>query len=135
MKVLAGGTFNILHPGHIYFLRKAKELGDELVVVVSTDKRVKKEKGRLILPSSERKKIIESLRFVDRVIIGSNSDFFNVVEKERPDIIVLGYDQEIDRKELSKRLKKIGHKCSIIRIEEKHRGYSTRKILERIGIS
>ncbi|RLJ10315.1 MAG: hypothetical protein DRP15_00330 [Candidatus Aenigmatarchaeota archaeon] len=128
-KVLVGGTFNIIHPGHIYFLRKSKSFGKRLVVVVSNDETAKK-KGKLIFPAKERKKLLESLRFVDKVIIGDKKDFFKVIEKERPDIIALGYDQEIDLSTLKKRTERLGIDVRIKRID-KYGDYSTRKIIKK----
>jgi cytidyltransferase-like protein len=127
-KVLVGGVFNILHPGHIYFLKKAKSFGDFLIVVVANDKTVLKNKGYLISKQNDRKSLVESLDFVDKVVIGDENDYFKVVEKERPDVIVLGYDQKIDKKYLEKRLKKIKLKCKLVRINKKFGKYSTRLI-------
>ena len=131
-KVLAGGTFNLLHPGHIFFLKKARELGDYLVVVVANDKTVLRRKGFLLMPAESRKKVLESLRMVDKAVIGDEKDFMKVVRKERPDIIALGYDQELD--ELRKQMEKSGIKCKIIRIRSRLRGYRTKDILNSLGI-
>ncbi len=131
IKVLAGGRFNILHPGHIYFLRKAKSLGDYLVVVVANDRTVRREGKDLIFPQAVRKKTVESLRFVDRAVIGHGTDILKTVEKIKPDIIALGYDQNLKEKELEKRLKERGFFCRIVRIQ-KLKNYSTRNIMGKI---
>ncbi|MCX6814050.1 MAG: FAD synthase [Candidatus Aenigmarchaeota archaeon] len=128
-KVLAGGTFNLLHPGHIFFLEKAKELGDYLVVVVANDKTVAREKKFLVMPAAARKKIIEKMRMVDKAVIGDEKDFMKVVRKERPDIIALGYDQKIDEEMLTRQTEKIGLKCRIVRINSSLKGYKTERIL------
>lgn len=128
MKVLAGGVFNIIHPGHILFLKKAKSLGDSLVVVVAHDKTVLKRKGYLLKKSKERKKSLEKLGFIDRVVVGDERDFLKVVEREKPDIIVLGYDQSMNENEL-KSLK--GTDCRIVRIREKLKGFKTREMLKK----
>jgi len=129
-KVLAGGTFNLLHPGHIFFLEKAKELGDYLVVVVANDKTVAREKKFLVMPAEARKKVIENLRIVDKAVVGDEKDFMKVVRKERPDIIALGYDQELGS--LEKQIESLGIK--IVRIKSRLKGYKTEDILSTLGI-
>jgi len=108
-KVLVGGVFNTVHPGHEYFLKKAKELGDFLVVVVANDKTVLKKKS-LLKPQEERKKALEKLGIADRVVIGDERDFLKIVKMEKPDIIALGYDQNFDEG----KLKSLG--CRLVRI-------------------
>jgi FAD synthetase len=129
-KVMVGGTFNLLHPGHLLFLEKAKELGDYLVVVVANDRTVRRSKGFLLMPAAGRKKILESLRIVDRVAIGDEKDFMKVVRKEKPDVIALGFDQDIGSME--KQIGSLGIK--IVRIKSRLRGYKTGKILSTSGI-
>jgi len=124
-KVLVGGVFNVVHPGHLWFLKKAKSYGDRLIVVVAHDRTVLKNKEYLLFPARERKKVIESLDFVDKVVVGDSGDMFNVVRKEKPDIVVLGYDQNIDRKEL----KKACNKTKLVRLKVKHKDYSTKRLL------
>jgi len=69
--ILVGGCFDILHYGHIHFLKKAKALGDYLVVALESDKNIKRLKGkkRPIHGQSQRREMLESLRFVDQVIV------------------------------------------------------------------
>lgn len=122
-KVLAGGVFNTIHPGHVQFLKKAKALGDFLTVVVANDKTVLKKK-KLLRPQDERKKTVESLGIADRVVIGDEEDFLLVVKRERSQIVALGYDQDFDER----KLKALG--CRVVRIP-KFGSYSTRKILKK----
>lgn len=92
--VLAGGVFDIIHPGHIHTLNSAKTLGDILVVVVATDKTAVKMKKRMPLHSQEqRRDLVNSLSMVDFCIIGQEGDIFKTVEVIMPQIIALGYDQ------------------------------------------
>lgn len=128
IKVLVGGTFNLLHPGHIYFLKKAKELGDELVVVITSDENVRKEKGYIIFNEKERKMLLESLEFVDRVIVGNRYDKLKVVEIEKPDIIAIGYDQKLNVDEVRRRSIK---NVKIVRID-KYKDYETKKVIENV---
>lgn len=94
-KVLVGGVFDILHFGHIHFLKEAKALGNYLIVIIESDQRVKKLKGstRPFHNQDQRKEILESLKFVDEVIIlkdeMSNQDYFDLITKIHPNIIAV----------------------------------------------
>jgi len=131
-KVLVGGVFEILHPGHIYLLKKAKERG-EVIVVVARDETIKKLKGREpIIPETQRLEVIRSLKYVDNAILGSkNMDFKKVVEIVRPDVILLGPDQSWIEKELRNSF----HDIEIVKLNQRYEGYpltSTSKIVKRI---
>ncbi|MFQ6088328.1 MAG: adenylyltransferase/cytidyltransferase family protein [Candidatus Methanofastidiosia archaeon] len=105
MKVFVAGTFDILHPGHIYLLKEASKLG-EVYVVVARDLNVKKLKGRKpIFSERERAEMLRSIKYVHRVVLGSEIDFFSSVERVKPDLIFLGPDQDYHwvLKELEKR--------------------------------
>jgi len=128
-KVLVGGAFNIIHPGHIYFLKKARSMGNSLVVVVANDATLLKNKY-LLYKAKERKKIVENLKFVDKAVIGDKKDFFKVVRDEKPDIIVLGYDQ--NEMEIKDGIERSGLHCKVVRIKEKYKSYGTKDILKRI---
>jgi len=92
--VLSGGVFDIIHPGHIYTLNAAKALGDVLVVVVATDNTSEKMKKRKPLHTQEqRQELVNSLSMVDLCLIGQEDDIFKTVNRVRPQIIALGYDQ------------------------------------------
>jgi FAD synthetase len=94
LKVLAFGTYDLLHPGHEHHLRNAKALGDELWVVVARDDTVEKVKGRLPHNDErERMAALQALQYVDHVLLGRPGDKYVVIEEIVPDIIVLGYDQ------------------------------------------
>ncbi len=105
-KVLVGGCFDILHYGHIHFLKKAKALGNYLVVALESDKNIKRLKGagRPIHDQNKRREILESLNFVDEVIILKDemhdSDYFELVERVRPfTIAVTAGDPMIKKKQ------------------------------------
>ena len=124
-KVLCGGRFNIIHPGHMHFLRKAKELGDELVVVVAADRTVKKDGKKLLLRRDDRAGLVEGISLVDRVIKGEFRGAEDVIRREKPDVIALGYDQDI--KKFRKIVERLGISCGIKRIPLLE-GYSTESI-------
>ena len=95
MKVLVGGCFDVLHYGHVSFLKKAKALGDYLVVLLESDARIKKLKGpsRPFHNQLQRKEILESLKFVDEVILTkdemTDQDYENLIIKINPQIIAI----------------------------------------------
>ncbi len=96
--VLASGVFDLLHLGHVRFLEDAKRAGGPdawLVVIVARDSTVEKTKGRKpILSESERCAVVAALRVVDEAVVGYEGlDIGEVIEKIRPDVIALGYDQ------------------------------------------
>lgn len=117
-KVIAFGTFDGLHPGHIYYLEKAKKFG-EVIVVIARDSTVRKVKKRkTLLNEKERKKMIESLKVVDKAVLGSKKGKkFGILKKLKPEVIVLGYDQKPSLKELRKELKKMKLKAQVKRIK------------------
>jgi len=115
--VMAQGTFDVLHPGHIHYLEKSAELGDELVVVISRDSRVKKRKN-LAFTEDERKKIIGSLETVDKAVLGVEGDIYETVEKIDPDVITLGHDQHHSIGEVEELAEKaLDREVEVVRIE------------------
>ena len=118
VRVMASGVFDILHTGHISYLEQAKAMGDELVVVVACDNTVRRKKHEPITPEAMRARIINSLKPVDMTVIGSDGDIFSTIEKIRPDIIVLGFDQMFDETELNNELKKRGMTAEIRRADK-----------------
>lgn len=116
--VLATGTFDLLHPGHINYLTQAKKLGDVLIVIVARDKTVEKVKGKL---PHENEKIrlekIKKLEIVDKAILGQLKNHYNILKKIKPDIIARGYDQKGFTENLEKKIKKIKLNCKIIALK------------------
>jgi len=106
VKVMATGTFDLLHMGHIYYLKEAKKLGDKLVVVVARDSTVRKLKHEPITPEEMRLNIIKELKIVDEAVLGHKDDMYATVKEIKPDIIALGYDQVHDEKKIEQELKK-----------------------------
>jgi len=132
--VLAAGVFDILHPGHIYFLEKARELGDELVVIVARDETTERKKRRPVIPEAQRLEVVKALKPVDKAILGDLNDIFRLLPEIQPDIIALGFDQEVDEIWLSKELLSRGLEAKVVRIEDRLKGefVSTRKIIDMI---
>jgi len=116
--VLAGGVFDIIHPGHLHTLRAAKALGNVLVVVIATDKTAQKMKNRIPLHNMElRRDLVSSLSMVDYAMAGYEGDIFKTVKLVKPDIIALGYDQIHQEKFIVDGCKKIGVDVSIARLQ------------------
>ena len=96
--VLASGVFDLLHLGHVRFLEEAKKTGgknSQLFVVIARDNTVEEKKGRKpIMSENQRRALVESLKVVDEAVLGFEKfDLGNVIERIRPDVIALGYDQ------------------------------------------
>ena len=116
--VLAGGVFDIIHPGHIHTLNAAKALGGILVVAIATDKTAKKMKKRSPLHNQElRRELVSCLSMVDKAIVGHEDDIFQTVKEVKPNIIVLGYDQIHQEKFISDGCKRINLNVEIVRLE------------------
>jgi len=116
--VLAGGVFDIIHPGHLHTLRAAKALGNVLVVVIATDSTAQKMKNRTPLHNMElRRDLVRSLSMVDYAMVGYEGDIFKTVKLVKPDIIALGYDQIHQEKFIVDGCKKIGVDVSIARLQ------------------
>lgn len=91
-RVMAQGTFDILHPGHRHYLEESAALGEELAVVIARDSRVATRKN-VFLDEESRRRVVEGLDAVDRAILGSEEDLFESVAEIDPDVITLGHDQ------------------------------------------
>jgi FAD synthetase len=117
-KVMAFGTFDIFHPGHQSYLKQAKELSEYLIVIVAKDKTVKefkqqKTKNR----EKERMRVVMNSKLANKVILGNLKNKYAVIEKFRPEVIALGYDQKVDMTELKNKLKEISLKSKIVRLK------------------
>ena len=133
VKVMASGVFDIIHTGHISYLEQAKSMGDELVVVVASDNTVRKRKHEPVTPAAMRVKIVSSLKPVDVAVIGNDGDMFAILEELRPNIIVLGHDQDFDEDALVRELDKRGLKIEIRRASQCTDDLSgTRRIVKKI---
>jgi len=134
--VLAGGVFDIIHPGHIYTLNAAKALGDVLVVVVATDNTSEKMKKRRPLHTQEqRQELVNSLSMVDLCLVGQEDDIFKTVNRVRPQIIALGYDQIHQEKFITDGCKRIDLEAKVARLQSPIPESSSSKIEKEYGDS
>ena len=120
--VLASGTFDLLHMGHVKYLEEAKKAGGkgaELIVIVARDNTVKGRKGKTpVMPEDQRRALVESLKVVDEAILGlEDFSIDKVIEKIKPDVIAVGHDQDgierevnraIEEKDIDIQVAKIG---------------------------
>jgi glycerol-3-phosphate cytidylyltransferase/FAD synthetase len=134
--VLAGGVFDIIHPGHISTLNAAKALGDVLVVVVATDNTAVKMKKRNPIHSQEqRQELVNSLEVVDLCLIGQEENIFKTVKHVRPQIIALGYDQIHQEQFITEGCKKINLNAKVARLQSPIPESSSSKIQKKYGKS
>jgi len=132
--VLAGGVFDIIHPGHVHTLNAAKALADVLVVAIATDKTAQKMKKRPPLHNQElRRELVNCLSMVDRTVIGHEDDIFETVREIKPDIIVLGYDQVHQEQFISDGCKRINLDVKIVRLQSPAPNLSSSDIQKEYG--
>ena len=132
--VLAGGVFDIIHPGHIHTLKAAKALGDILVVAIATDKTAQKMKKRIPLHNQElRCELVDCLSMVDIAIVGHEKDIFETVKIVKPTIIALGYDQIHQEEFISNGCKKLNLDIEIVRLQSPIPELSSSNIQKEYG--
>ena len=113
-RVMVFGTFEMLHPGHLYFLQQARAHGDELIVVIARDATVAKVKQHATAEDElQRAENVKQTGLADQVVLGDLTDHYRVIRELGPDIICLGYDQEAFTKNLAKEFPAI----TIVRIK------------------
>ena len=126
VKVWTNGCFDVLHRGHFEMLRHAKSLGDYLIVGIDSDQKVRKDKGtgRPYNSVEDRKFALESIKYVDSVVVFDSRDsLVQIIKSVAPDVMVIGSDwkgKDVVGQEYTQRL------CFFDRIEQ----YSTTKILK-----
>ncbi len=119
--VLASGVFDLLHLGHVRFLEDAKKAGGKnakLIVIIARDSTVEKMKGKKpIMHEAERRALVESLKVVDKAILGHEGlEIGEVIEQVKPDVIALGWDQAEMEREVNDYLSTHKSPISIVRI-------------------
>ena len=134
--VIAQGTFDILHPGHVHYLEAAAAMGDELYVIVARKANVD-HKEAPICPATQRRDVVGALEAVDEAILGHEEDIFVPIEEIDPDVIALGHDQHHDDEAIAAELERRGIGCSVRRASalestDDEQLLSTRLIIDRI---
>ncbi|KQC03689.1 MAG: FAD synthase [Methanoculleus sp. SDB] len=133
VRVVATGTFDILHPGHLYYLEQSRSLGDELHVIVARDQNVR-HKPRPVIPEEQRLAMVAALKPVDAARLGDREDMFRPIADIHPDIITLGYNQHFSEERLETELRQRGISARVVRTEAyPGDGFcSSRRIMARI---
>lgn len=123
-KVFTNGCFDVMHLMHVELLRFAKLHGDYLIVGLNSDNSVKRLKGnsRPIFNQEDRKKFLESIRYVDKVIIFDEDTPLELIKKVQPDLIVKGGDYKAEEV--------VGAEICEVKIFPFTKGYSTTSILQ-----
>jgi len=129
--IFTNGVYDLLHLGHIQYLREAKEYGDELLVAINSDNSVGQLKGenRPIICQNQRAEILSSLEFVDFVTIFNELTPINLIKLIKPDFLIKGSDWESDNIVGKEFVESYGGKVIRIKLVE---GISTTKIIEKI---
>jgi len=135
-RAVAQGTFDLLHPGHVHYLREAAEMGDELHVIVARSSNVS-HKAEPVLPARQRRDVVAAIDAVDEAHLGHEADIFVPIERIGPDIIVLGYDQHHEEDAVQAALDDRGIDCKVTRAgpresKDDEELLSTGLIVERI---
>jgi FAD synthetase len=131
-RVMAQGTFDVLHPGHVHYLREAAAMGDELHVVVSRPTNVD-HKEAPVLPARQRRDVVAALDSVDHALMGDPEDIFVPVQELDPDVIVLGHDQHHSESGIREALNERGIECEVRRASAREPRYDG-EILSSRGI-
>lgn len=130
--MLAAGVFDVLHPGHIYFLREARALGASLVVVITSDETARRQGKSPVFSEKDRREMLGALRFVDQALVGEAGKDFGTTMDVMPDVIALGHDQFSDLERLKSELTAIGWSGRIERVG-KFGDYSSSAVLKGRG--
>ncbi|MFC6864541.1 adenylyltransferase/cytidyltransferase family protein [Halomicroarcula sp. GCM10025817] len=133
-RVVAQGTFDILHPGHVHYLEDAAAMGEELHVIVARSVNVT-HKEPPVIPDGQRREMVAALKPVDEAHLGHPEDIFVPIERIDPDVIALGYDQHHDADALRTALRERGLDAEVRRatpLERDDELLSTGRIIDRI---
>ena len=114
VRVVAQGTFDLLHPGHVHYLTDAASYGDELHVIVAREVNITHQ-AKPILPATQRRNMVAALDVVDAAHLGHPEDIFIPIERIDPDVVVLGYDQHHEEAAIADALRERGLGCRVER--------------------
>jgi D-beta-D-heptose 7-phosphate kinase/D-beta-D-heptose 1-phosphate adenosyltransferase len=128
--VFTNGCFDILHVGHVRYLKHAKRLGEKLIVGLNSDASVKRLKGdgRPVVSEADRREVLLALSSVDEVHIFEEDTPLKLILEIKPDVLVKGGDYEIDEIVGAKEVLSWGGQVTVV---EFHEGHSSTKLIER----
>ena len=122
-RVVAQGTFDLLHPGHVHYLNDAASHGDELHAIVARRSNVT-HKPTPVLCDRQRRDMVAALDAVDEAHLGDPDDVFVPIERIDPDVIVLGFDQHHDESDVAAALDARDIDCRVERASERKPRYN-----------
>ena len=129
--VFIGGGFEVIHLGHLHTIERAKALGDVLVVSVARDSTIRKRKGRNpVTGERDRARLLSSLRLVDASLLGVEGDIYETLDKVRPDVVALGYDQHHGESEVMAEAARRGMKLKVVRLGSPYPKLKTSRLLK-----
>jgi D-glycero-beta-D-manno-heptose 1-phosphate adenylyltransferase len=133
--VFTNGCFDILHRGHVEYLKQAKSLGDYLIVGINSDSSVKKikDESRPVNNENDRAFILDNLKFVDGVVVFTEDTPYNVIKEIVPDFLVKGGDWTEDKIVGADIVKKAGGKVISLKFVDNYSTTSTINKLRKLG--
>jgi FAD synthetase len=135
-QVVVAGTFDLLHPGHVFLISEAARLGDVTVVVARDQNVMRAKEHPPIVPEEQRRFMVEALKGVAKAVLGSETtDLFLVVERLNPDILLLGPNQQVSAERVQKELQRRKLRTRVQRLEHIFKDYplnSTSAIIDRV---
>jgi len=135
--VLAGGTFDILHRGHLKYLAKCKEHGDILVVCVAGDVRTRKRKGakRPVVPEIQRAEIVASLKMVDLAFVSNRKPFSELIlQTVKPNVLATSSNEPSSavKQQLLEYMKHNHPEIKVVLIPRSHLGSSSSRLINKL---
>lgn len=129
--VFTNGCFDLLHPGHVSYLRAARALGDALIIGLNSDISINKLKGpsRPIVPEFDRATVLEALESVDAVVVFDEDTPVRLLREVKPAVYVKGGDYRVEDLPEADVAAEIGAEVKILPFET---GYSTTALIEKI---
>ncbi len=131
--VFIGGGFEVIHQGHLYTIQRARELGDLLVVAVARDSTIRRRKKREpVAGEGARVALLSSLRQVDAAILGVEGDIYDTLERVKPDVVALGYDQHHMESDIAREGAERGLKLKVVRLDSPFPNVKTSALLKEL---
>lgn len=133
-RIMVAGTFEIIHPGHLEYLKRAWSMG-YVTAVVSSDENAERTKNRkIVIPQQQRAEVLAALYYVHDVVLGRPGNIFDVFYYVKPDVVLLGPNQGVSESVVKEEARKRGVEVEVVRLENLRNCElcSTTKIIEKI---
>lgn len=115
--VMCFGTFDLLHLGHLHYLKQARKHGNYLMAVVARDSTKRQQGRKPVFDEQERLELLQSLKVVDEAVLGNQRDFLKIIRQRKPEVLCLGYDHAIQEDELRRKLGVPGYSPRVVRAD------------------